>query len=620
MNRNMNRIMIRSMILRVPLANFLWFAASFPEWCRYRIGNRTLKATQVKVIKKIITENSRTSYGLAHAFSDMLSDGPLSMLETYKELPLSDYEDYTGYILDIRRGERKILTEDEVLLLEPTGGSSGGSKLIPYTRSLQKQFRKAIDVWIANMFLFNYQVLFGKHYWSISPNTQFSDCTDERIGEGTDDACVKDATDGGIGDSIDRGIRNGNGPDSGIPKAADSCIRIGFAEDAEYLDPVKRLFAQILFAVPSEVSRIHDMQGFEYVTVLFLVAERNLRLISVWNPTFLMILMDKLGRYYSRIVCDIKAGTIDETIKIDRELRSKLERKLKPDPKRAQELSQINISDRKAPVKIWPKLKVISCWTDGNSSAAAKKLDDYFPGVKREGKGLLATEGIVSIPFGKAGKKALAYRSHFFEFIDQQSKGLIRNAWELEKNHVYNVVITTGGGLFRYKLCDLVKVTGFTGKIPCFDFLSKGDIISDTVGEKINESHVARAFALLEETLHVGFGFRLLAPVRHGPYFHYSLFIEPLPGRLYEYERIIEMFERELAKNFHYQHARNLSQLKPLRLFLIKKGTADRTYRDYFVKRGKKAGDIKTSYLRTELDWDTVFVGQYYQEGSRPCG
>lgn len=67
--------------------------------------------------------------------------------------------------------------------------------------------------------------------------------------------------------------------------------------------------------------------------------------------------------------------------------------------------------------ELFPDLVVISCWADDNSEALAKKLQMAFPGVYIQPKGLLATEGIMTIPVEGAGKRLT--NAHFFEFIDK---------------------------------------------------------------------------------------------------------------------------------------------------------------------------------------------------------
>ncbi len=68
-----------------------------------------------------------------------------------------------------RRDGRRVLTGERVLLLEPTSGTTGGEKLIPYTESLRRQFQHAVAVWIADLFRNRPAVRRGRAYWSISP-------------------------------------------------------------------------------------------------------------------------------------------------------------------------------------------------------------------------------------------------------------------------------------------------------------------------------------------------------------------------------------------------------------------------------------------------------------------
>ena len=69
---------------------------------------------------------------------------------------------------------------------------------------------------------------------------------------------------------------------------------------------------------------------------------------------------------------------------------------------------------------------------------------------------------IVTIPF--AGRHPLAIGSHFFEFID--ANGCARLAHQLERGVDYTVVVTTGGGLYRYRLADRVSVDGWCAATP----------------------------------------------------------------------------------------------------------------------------------------------------------
>jgi hypothetical protein len=75
-------------------------------------------------------------------------------------------------------------------------------------------------------------------------------------------------------------------------------------------------------------------------------------------------------------------------------------------------------------------------------------LSDSFSSNQR---GLLATEAFVTIPFSNSWP--LAVCSHFFEFIDEQ--GAVHLAGELRENEIYEVVVTTAGGLCPVSFCKI---------------------------------------------------------------------------------------------------------------------------------------------------------------------
>jgi hypothetical protein len=108
---------------------------------------------------------------------------------------------------------------------------------------------------------------------------------------------------------------------------------------------------------------------------------------------------------------------------------------------------------------LWPGLALISCWCDGPSAAFLPALRRWFPGVALQPKGLLATEGVVSFPWGTPDAGAVpAITSHFLEFIDlsrpASAPALVS---DLTPGGRYSPLLTTAGGLYRYHLKDVVE-------------------------------------------------------------------------------------------------------------------------------------------------------------------
>jgi hypothetical protein len=485
--------------------------------------------------------------------------------ECIRALPCSEYADYRSLIGNIASGRTGVLTREPVLLLQPTSGSESASKLIPYTRSLQQQFRLAIDAWTADLFLCHPNLLAGRHYWSISPVTR---------------------------------------------AAAGGAVPVGYQEDAEYLGFVQRQLSRLLFVVPPAVRLAGDPEAFAYLTLLFLVRERNLRFVSIWSPSFLLVLLDRLPGLFERIVQDIERGALACAPRLSPEVSAQLEGLLKKSLRRSRELRALDIRSAGVVRRIWPRLSVISCWTDAAAADGARELQRRIPGVKIQSKGLIATEGVVTIPVGREGRKALAAGSHFFEFRNPQT-GRLHNAWELRQGSTYAVLLTTGGGLYRYQLHDLVKVTGFFGRVPCLDFVAREGVVSDLVGEKVHQAHVAQVLAQMARRFPPGFAFRLLCPCReHGRQF-YCLFYELRPPASARPGAMSAWLEGRLSENYHYRHARQMGQLEALRLFEVAESTGHEAYLERLVARGLKRGDVKPADLRRETDWHRVFDGRF---------
>jgi hypothetical protein len=221
-----------------------------------------------------------------------------------------------------------------------------------------------------------------------------------------------------------------------------------------------------------------------------------------------------------------------------------------------------------------------------------------LPGVTVQPKGLIATEGIVSIPF--AGRWPLAVTSHFLEFIEPD--GTIRLAHQLKTNETYEVALTTSGGLYRYRLHDLVRVDGFVNQTPSIRFVGKTGQISDRFGEKLSEAFVGQVLRGLANRLAVDWTFAMLAPCGNG----YTLFVEgAVPGNL------AALLDAALGSNPHYAYCRDLGQLTPPRIFRIR-GAAQSIFEAKSNDSTQRLGDHKFPALSPREDWEQMFDGDFH--------
>ena len=120
-----------------------------------------IKGAQERKLSQIITYNADTDFGKEHAFDKINSVNDLRA-----HIPITKYEDYESYITQIADGRKGVLTKDEVLMLEPTSGSTSPSKFIPYTESLKKEFRQGIFPWLYDLLVNRPKVAEGSFYWS----------------------------------------------------------------------------------------------------------------------------------------------------------------------------------------------------------------------------------------------------------------------------------------------------------------------------------------------------------------------------------------------------------------------------------------------------------------------
>lgn len=474
------------------LLNAAWMASCAPEAWRFRRACRDVAGTQARLLAQTLRDNSETWFGRKYDFARIRTP-----TDFRNAVPLATADDFADAIGRIGDGESNVLTAETVQMLEPTSGSTGGEKLIPYTRTRLRQLQRAVAVWVYDLFRHRPAVRKGRAYWSISPAL-------------------------------------------GGPRRSPGGLPIGFDADSAYLGRLDRFILRRLLAVPDEVSHIAHMDAFRSATLAHLKRASDLAFISVWSPTFLTTLLAMLDR---------------------------------------------------PPRELWPRLALVSCWADAASAAYVPELQSLLPGVEIQPKGLLATEGIVSIPLVGQPGAALAIRSHVFEFLTDD--GQVRWAHELEGGTRYEVVLTTGGGLYRYRLRDLIEVVGRVEQCPLVRFVGKSDRTCDLVGEKLGEPFVRAVFARLGVS-----GFAMLVPVA-GPTPHYRLYCdgprEPEPVAL----------DAELSANPHYRYARGLGQLGPCEVRTVDTGWS--RYEGSCVARGVRAGNVKPTALDGWPGWPDVF-------------
>src|SRR5262249_43150680 len=120
---------------------------------------------------------------------------------------------------------------------------------------------------------------------------------------------------------------------------------------------------------------------------------------------------------------------------------------------------------------IWPRLATVSAWADGASRGYAQRLQEMLPHAPLQPKGLMATEGALTLPRRGSPYPAPALTSAFLEFVDDAGQAFACD--ELTEGTSYRVVMTTPGGLYRYDLGDRVACRGHVGGVPRLEFTGR---------------------------------------------------------------------------------------------------------------------------------------------------
>ena len=521
------------------IANAIWLATSLPEWARYRHAAADVEATQRQLLMRYLRQNAATEFGQAHDFDR------LRCWEDYAErVPLRTYDEFRPWIERIADGATRILTTEPVNLFEPTSGSSGAEKWIPYTKTLQAEYRRAVAVWITQNFINNPRLMGGRAYWSLTPNMPGKN-------------------------------------------AAGTRIPVGFDADSAYLGGFAERLINLTLATRPALRDIADMERFWHVTLLLLLKCRDLRLISVWHPSYALLLLEHMRRNWSGLLDDLRSGLTLTTPSLQ----------ISADPGRTKQLELLGADN---PGAIWPALQLISCWGDANAAGCLDDVRTAFPGVAVQPKGLVATEAFVTVPLGAL--RPLAIRSHFFEFID--ATDTVQPAWSLQRGQRYSLVATTGGGLYRYQLRDRIEVTGNFRGVPSLRFLGKEDNVSDYFGEKLAETFVAASLSAVFARHGLAPQFAMLAMDKTCEPPRYALYIQckkAIPAQL------AADLEAQLRRNPHFDLCIRLGQLGRLHVVPL----AEQGYEVYvqaMTERGLRLGDIKPTPLSRFTDWSQRFA------------
>ncbi|MEM1225427.1 MAG: GH3 auxin-responsive promoter family protein [Planctomycetota bacterium] len=435
---------------------------------RYIAGAERSREVQEAGLLRRIRQNRDSQFGRDHGFAEIRN------IEDFRSrVPVSDYEYHRPYIQQVMHGHVDALFAPgtKIWMYAQTSGTTADSKFIPVTDRFYRQYKAGWQAWGTSLYR-AYPHLIHRQTLQFTSNWKTSYAPD------------------------------------GIP-----CGNIsGLAAET------RPFYMNSMFVLPSTVMEIKDSFAKHYTALRLSLASDRVGMIITANPSTLVRVAKRADEMKEDLIRDIRDGTLSESIDVPASVRERLRSRLRSDPDRAKELSDlIKTKETLNLLDAWPGLEMLAVWTGGSVGSYLGQLKKRIGSTHIRDHGISASEGRMTLPLRDGRSDGMIdYTSHFYEFIpvDQHDEDNpeVLLAHELTPGEDYFILLTTDSGLYRYDIHDLVRCHGFQGQAPMLSFLNKGANCSSFTGEKLFEYQVNLAMQRTCDSFGVTNGTFTLAP------------------------------------------------------------------------------------------------------------
>ena len=526
--------------------------------------SRKIDKLSEKLLLNHVKKNRNTEYGKKYGFAD------IHTIKDYQDkVPMTTYEDYREYSDRIaEKGEQNLLTADKVVFFAKTSGTSGEMKRIPVIKKATKTCRQTFSIFMHIM--------------------------DKEIKK--------------------RGIRCGKGLNTAEVEInyTKSGISEGFI--SAYGMKSAAFAVPLVGCLPKELIGYGEGVDMKYLKALYALKDRDLVYMAAVFMSNITDLMTYIFENKDMLINDIENGSINDSVEMPDDLRAKLNKKLRPDKKRADELRKVLNEHPYSGIMtaMWKKLSVMIGIGTGEFEGFAKKLRDYCGGnVAFYYETYSSSEALIAnAQAAECEDYLMLTDSAFFEFIpvdEEAERPLMRH--ELEVGKLYELVITNLSGLYRYRIKDVIKVTGFEGKNPLIRFAYRKNQVINITGVKLTAEHITNAMRAFEQATNIHISDYTLYPdTSHSPW-RLMLFIETEEELSEEQKtRFAAIFDEKLSE-MNKEHGRmlNIGETSPSLICPVEKNTF-RKYREYRLTQGASQNQVKTARVISSPDVLKLFM------------
>ena len=550
------------------------FASWLFHWSyrRFLAACETPLEAQAAQLRRILGRAAATDIGRAHDFAGLsrLTD-PVALVREYqRRVPIRTFQAMRADLDRVYAGEWRRLCPSRPLFFAMTAGSTGQFKCIPITKEFRREvgrgsliFNGALEAAVPALRGLKCQFLVGSAEGGVTPN--------------------------------------------GAPQ--------GFMSGFNYKNLPR--FVRNRFVLPYWIFTLHAADDRGYAAGRILVAERRLGALCAISPVNLINLIRALEENAERLCADIAAGTLTlgGTAAVEGSWRGK------PNPALAESLWEARRREGRFPTRLlFPALKVLVCWQGGNMGYHLHELDRAFGLDQHFEFPVSASEGLFAVP------GALAVTTHFLEFVpeDRPATGPVPalRADQLAVGATYRIVVTTSGGLYRYDIEDLVRVTGMTGRTPIIEFVSKANRQVSVANERLTESDVSVAMRAASQACDLWARDFLFVPCSDKRYRVVvdgaalaTLAVSGREAPLRHFAAEIERQLRAAAKGYDFE--RDDALLEPLQLFVTAPGALAERAAQGEGRQALPNAQIKPTHLTNQFDAHAAFtaLGTYAAHG-----
>jgi len=529
---------------------------------RFEAATKEPQRVQEARLFEILRTQADTDFGRDHRF-----DTIRSVADFRNQLPIAGYEAVEPYMARVRKGQtRALLTDRRIHMFAMTSGTTATRKYIPVTPRYLADYKRSWNLWGLQVLMRDHRELLFR------PIVQMAGDPDEFRTE------------------------------AGIPCGAVTGLTAR----------MQKAIVRLMYAVPAGVARIKDPQA-KYYTVMRLALPLPVAMMVAANPSTMINLARAGDLHKETLIRDVHDGTLSQQFDLPADVRAAIERRLRPHPKAARRLEQAaERSGHLYPRDAWSDPFLLGNWMGGSMGVYLRHYPRYFGNAPIRDVGLIASEGRMTIPFADGTPAGvLDVETHYFEFIPEDEvtseRPTVLAAHELREGQRYYILLTTGYGLYRYHIQDVVRVTGFFNSTPVLEFLSKGAYFSNLTGEKLSEYHITQSMmrVLREQELTLTtYSVAPCWPDDENELPGYGLFVEQGDHRLEALQTLAARLDETLCDlNIEYESKRASGRLAPLRLEMVPAGFWANWDRQRLQKTGGALEQYKHPCLINDLDF-----------------